>query len=57
VPITEEERAKLADEFPRWHVWRWNGLIYARLLQASPPVVVRAASAEDLRELIEGRGR
>jgi hypothetical protein len=53
VPITEEERAALAAEFPHWHVWRHNGLIYARRLKTSPPPVKRAASAEELRVLIQ----
>jgi hypothetical protein len=48
-----------ADEFPRWHVWRGIcGLVYARALRTSPPVVVRGEDAVDLRDRIrraEGR--
>jgi hypothetical protein len=42
-----------ADEFPRWHVWRGvSGLLYARWLRSSPPVVVRGEDAVDLRDQI-----
>ena len=42
-----------ADEFPQWHVWRGVcGLVYARWLRASPPVVVRGEDAVDLRDQI-----
>ncbi len=42
-----------ADEFPRWHVWRGiSGLVYARALLTSPPVVVRGEDAVDLRDQI-----
>ena len=37
--------------FPDWHVWKGiSGLVYARRLLSSPPVVVRA---EDPRDLID----
>jgi len=46
-------------EFPRWHIWRGVcGLLYARRLRTSPPIVVRADTAVDLRDQIrrvEGR--
>jgi hypothetical protein len=42
-----------AAEFPRWHVWRGVcGLVYARRPRTSPPIVVRAADAMDLRDQI-----
>jgi hypothetical protein len=48
-----------AAEFPQWHVWRGvSGLVYARRPRTSPPVVVRAEDAVDLRDQIrrlEGR--
>jgi hypothetical protein len=43
-----------AAEFPHWHVWRAGcGLVYARRPRTSPPLVVRAISAADLRHAIE----
>jgi hypothetical protein len=42
-----------AREFPRWHVWRGvAGHYYARVPRSSPPRVVRALNAEDLRQEI-----
>ena len=42
-----------AQEFPRWHVWRGiSGLAYARLSRSSPPIVVRAEGATELRNEI-----
>ena len=42
-----------AAEFPGWHVWRGvGGRVYARRPRTSPPVVVRAMDAADLREQI-----
>ena len=42
-----------AAELPGWHVWRGiNGLVYARLLNSSPPLVVRGEDAVDLRDQI-----
>ncbi len=42
-----------AAEFPQWHVWRGvSGLMYARRPRTSPPVVVRAEDAVDLRDQI-----
>jgi len=43
-----------AAEFPRWHAWKGvNGLYYASVIRASPPVVVRGEDAEDLRDMIK----
>lgn len=40
-----------APEFPNWHVWQGvAGLLYARLPKSSPPKVVRAKNAAELRE-------
>ncbi len=42
-----------AREFPRWYVWRGvNGLYYARIPGISPQRVLRALTAETLREEI-----
>ncbi len=42
-----------ASELPGWHAWRGvNGLVYARLLKSSPPIVVRGEDAVDLRDQI-----
>ncbi len=42
-------------EFPRWEVWRGiAGLVYARKLLTSPPVVLRAEDPVDLRDQING---
>jgi hypothetical protein len=49
---TEGDRAALAEEFPHWHVWRWQHLLYARRLRSSPPKVLRAAEADELRDRI-----
>jgi hypothetical protein len=41
------------DEFPQWHVWRGvGGLFYARRRVSSPPLVVRAPDADQLRDRI-----
>jgi hypothetical protein len=43
-PLTE-----LRGRFPGWQAWRGvSGLLYARRLRTSPPVIVRAATAADL---------
>jgi hypothetical protein len=42
-----------ATELPYWHVWRGvSGLLYARRLNSSPPVVVRGEDVVDLRDQI-----
>jgi hypothetical protein len=46
---TRRWQAPFAREFPRWHVWRGvSGHYYARMPRTSPPLVVRASSAEGL---------
>jgi hypothetical protein len=41
--------AALRGEFPGWQAWRGvSGLLYARRPRTSPPVIVRAATADDL---------
>jgi hypothetical protein len=42
-----------ACEYPHWYVWRGvAGHFYARVLRTSPPKVVRALTAEGLRDEI-----
>ena len=42
-----------AEEFPQWQAWRGvSGLLYARKLETTPPVVVRGEDAVDLRDQI-----
>jgi hypothetical protein len=42
-----------AAEFPQWQAWRGvSGLLYARKLDTTPPVVVRGEDAVDLRDEI-----
>jgi hypothetical protein len=43
----------IAREYPRWHCWHGiSGLYYARLIGASPPVIVRGEDPMDLRDEI-----
>ncbi|HEX4063214.1 MAG TPA: hypothetical protein VHY58_19555 [Streptosporangiaceae bacterium] len=48
-----------ASEFPDWQAWRAaNGLLYARKIDAKPPLVVRGEDAVDLRdEIIRAQSR
>lgn len=48
----ERDLAALRGEFPWWRIWRWNGLWYARRERSSPPVVLRAPSAGELRDMV-----
>ena len=42
-----------AAELPAWYVWRGiSGLVYARKIGSSPPLVVRGEDAIDLRDQI-----
>jgi hypothetical protein len=44
-----------AGEFPHWQAWRGvSGLLYARKLDTTPPVVVRGEDPVDLRDQIIG---
>ena len=42
-------------DYPGWHAWPGvlAGVVYARRPRSSPPLVVRAISAADLRHAIE----
>lgn len=45
----------LADDYPRWHCWRGvAGICYAKRCLTSPPALLRAPDAVELRRLIEG---
>jgi hypothetical protein len=42
-------------DYPGWVAWHGvSGLVYARRVKTTPPVVVRAADVPALRALIEG---
>lgn len=45
------ELQALAEDYPRWRVWRGagNGIVYAWMLKTSPPVVLRDHSPAGLR--------
>jgi hypothetical protein len=46
---------EVAAEFPGWECWRGiAGLLYARKMLSSPPVVIRAEEPQDLRDQIRG---
>jgi hypothetical protein len=41
--------APLLGRFPGWQCWQGvSGILYARKLKSSPPVIVRSATAEEL---------
>jgi hypothetical protein len=47
-------RVRMADAIPGFHCWQGcGGLWYARRLRASPPVVLRAESLDELRQKID----
>jgi hypothetical protein len=47
--------AQVGRDYPGWHAWpaALAGLVYARRPRTSPPLVVRAASVDQLRNEIE----
>jgi hypothetical protein len=46
----------IADEFPGWEAWQsLDGRWHARIVGATPPVMVHGASADDVRAQIRGR--
>lgn len=51
--------AQVDRDFPGWHAWAaaLAGLVYARRLRTSPPLVVRATSVDQLRHEIEAAER
>jgi hypothetical protein len=58
-----DERAhglvKIARDYPGWHAWPGTlaGVVYARRPRTSPPLVVRAATPDQLRRAIEDAER
>jgi hypothetical protein len=58
-PNDEARTRALADverDYPGWQAWPavLAGIVYARRPQTSPPLVVRAATTDGLRQAIEG---
>lgn len=51
--------AQIARDYPAWHVWPGTvaGVLYARRPRTSPPLVVRAATTDQLRQAIEDAER
>jgi hypothetical protein len=49
------ELAAIDRDYPPWHAWQGplGGLLYARRPMSSPPMVVRGATADALRQAIE----
>lgn len=47
--------AQVGRDYPGWHAWpaALAGLVYARRPRTSPPLVVRAITADGLRQAIE----
>ena len=47
--------AQVERDYPGWHAWpgALAGVVYARRPRSTPPLVVRAISAADLRHAIE----
>jgi hypothetical protein len=52
---TDHGLLKIAQDYPGWHAWPGTvaGVLYARRPRTSPPLVVRAATTELLRQAIE----
>jgi len=47
--IPDEPETSLTSPYPGWHVWRGiSGLVYARKLMSSPPVIMRDHSVDGL---------
>jgi hypothetical protein len=48
--------ARVEADFPRWQTWVGMAhLLYARIPMSSPPIVVRAATAAELRAAVQAR--
>lgn len=61
-PTDQDLAAALAQvdrDYPHWHAWPGvlGGLVYARYPRSSPPMVVRAATVDQLRLEIEDAER
>jgi len=53
------ELAEIAQAYPAWRAWPGTvaGVLYARRPRTSPPLVVRAATLDQLRQAIEDAER
>jgi hypothetical protein len=53
------ELAEIARDYPAWRAWPGTvaGVLYARRPRTSPPLVVRAATTDQLRQAIEDAER
>ena len=53
------ELAEIAQAYPAWRAWPGTvaGVLYARRPRTSPPLVVRAATLDRLRQAIEDAER
>jgi len=51
--------AEITRDYPAWHAWPGTvaGVLYARRPRTSPPLVVRAATTDQLRRAIENAER
>lgn len=51
--------AEIARDYPTWRAWLGTvaGVLYARRPRTSPPLVVRAATTDQLRRAIENAER
>jgi len=61
-PNDDERPRALAEvdrDYPPWHAWSGvlGGLLYARRPRTSPPLVVRSATVDGLRQAIEDAER
>jgi hypothetical protein len=46
----------IMDDYPAWAVWIGiNSIWYARLLNSTPPVILREGTAEELRDALGAR--
>lgn len=54
--ITPELRSLVSRLPVGWEAWRGvNGVLYARRVRSSPPIVLRGATADDVMEQVNGR--
>jgi len=54
----DEQARAIAEQFPGWEAWQGlDSQWHARIVGATPPVMVHAGSPDELREQIAGRRR
>ncbi len=58
-PDRADALAEVDRDYPGWHAWPGvlAGVVYARRPRASPPLVVRAVTVDELRQAIEAAER